>query len=199
MKKLKRLVLAAHASELKPFASLGRGYLKIENDTAYLAAGVGPVAASFGLTHFLEDYRPARIIVIGTAGTIDERKFKIGEIAIASQITTVSKFAECYTPKIQPARIILPDAKTISGCRKARVYCPQEITRSPEWRASLLAAKHDVEHLEAFAFAFVARKFRIPINIILGIANVVGPEAHEQWLKNARAALDAAACLVSRI
>jgi len=93
--------------ELKPFVTLGRKYLAIKNETAYLAAGVGPVAAAFGLTHFLEDYRPDSIVVIGTGGVIDVDNFKIGDVVVAllqNEYATLKKFyRERDRIRLQPA------------------------------------------------------------------------------------------------
>lgn len=196
---IKTLILAAHQSELKPFVDLGRKYLHIDEkkETAYLAAGIGPVAASFGLTHFLEDYKPERIIAIGTAGIINDEEFTIGDIIVAKSVATATGFDERYTPKLQKSRIDLNVgaqfiAPTINGRNKlrpydhikpAKIYCPQEITRD-ETCQKLLKKKYDVEHLEAFAFAYVAKKFRIPIEIYLGLTNFVKKNAHKEWAQN---------------
>lgn len=208
-KKIHTLFLAAHASELAPLTRLGRKYSLIRGDTAYLAAGVGPVAAAFGLTHFLEDYRPERIIAVGTAGVINVKKFKIGDVVVAKSVATASGLTAVYTPKLQPHRIVLAvgagskparnrlrtthisgqlsqiaDGRVWNPPLRANIYSPQEITNDPKWLAPLTRAGHDVEHLEAFAFAFVAKKFRIPIAIVLGLTNVIGPKAHRDWVKN---------------
>jgi purine-nucleoside phosphorylase len=179
-KPIQTLFLAAHASELKPLVDLGRKHLLLEGETAFLAAGVGPVAATFGLTHFLEDYRPKQIIAVGTAGVINEKNFKIGDVVVAKSAGTASGFASVYTPKLQPQKIVISVG---AGFKAARIYSPQEITRDENWQG-LLSKRYDVEHLESFAFALVAKKFRIPIRIFLGLTNVIGPQAHAQWLKN---------------
>lgn len=183
-KPLKILFLSAHASELRPLVDLGRKYQLIRGDTAFLAAGIGPVAATFGLTHFLEDYRPERIIAVGTAGVINTKKFKIGDVVVAKSVTTVSGLASVYTPTVQVQKIAI--SVGTESPLQANIYSPQEITRDTSWINPLAHARHDVEHLEAFAFAFVAKKIRIPISIILGLTNVIGPNAHKDWVKNQR-------------
>jgi purine-nucleoside phosphorylase len=196
------LVVAACTGELKPFVTLGRRHFLTRGDTAFLAAGVGPVAAAFGLTHFLEDFRPRRIIGVGTAGIINQDKFRIGDVVTAKSVTTASGMSDGYVPQLQSSRISLvgssasaEDDKVWAGDDKvwagddkpknARVFAPQEISRTEARRRALLTAGLEVEHLESFAFAFVARKFRIPITIVLGLANSVGPRAHAEWKKNA--------------
>ncbi|MEZ5397942.1 MAG: hypothetical protein R2724_34960 [Bryobacterales bacterium] len=49
-----------------------------------------------------------------------------------------------------------------------------------------------VEHLEAYAVAWACREAGVPFVAVLGIANVVGPDAHAQWLANRAAAEQAA-------
>lgn len=183
MKSLKTLFLSAHASELKPLVNLGRKYQLIRGDNAYLAAGIGPVAATFGLTHFLEDYRPQRIIAVGTAGVINTKKFKTGDMVVAKSVATASGLTAAYTPKLQAQKILLPVGARHS-ITQAKIYSPQEITKDKMWITPFTHAGHDIEHLEAFAFAFVAKKFRIPISIVLGLTNVIGPNAHRDWIKN---------------
>lgn len=178
---LRTLIVAAYAPELSGLAKLGRRHFVIKNNIAYLAAGIGPVAAAFGLTHFLEDYRPQSIIGIGTAGIIHPKKFSIGDIVCARSVTTAAATAGTYAPRLQKSRLILSPPKFQS----AHVYCPQEITTSEFRRAALAQAGHDIENLEAFALAFVANKFRIPCEILLGLTNHIGPNAHAEWRRHA--------------
>lgn len=225
---LNTLIVAAHAAELTPWVNLGRRHFRICGDTAFLSAGVGPVAAAFGLTHFLEDFRPGRIIGVGTAGVINTDKFRAGDVVVARSVTTDSGCGDVYTPAPQPANIVLQGVVILrpkaegspngilrppsalrsaglrapklrgslrrsvvrpSGCaqddiRAAHVFAPQEISRTDARREALQRSGFDVEHLESFAFAFVAEKFRCPITIVLGLANVVGPKAHAEWRVN---------------
>lgn len=187
------LILAAHASELAPLIKLGRRHHTVKGGVGYLAAGVGPVAATFGLTHFLEDFSPMQIVAVGTAGVINTKKFKIGDIVTVQSAGTESGFVECYTPNgnSPPAPLLLrkrgglhPQGKLVRSAPLAKVYSPQEITRSPKWQKQLLKSGFDIEHLESFAFAFVAQKFRVPIAIFLGLTNVIDKNAHRDWVKN---------------
>lgn len=171
--KIKLLVVAAYPPELKPFCSLGRRHFVIKKNIAYLAAGIGPVAATFGLTHFLEDYRPEKIIGIGTAGVI--RKFKIGEIVVGKKVFNGSSLPLSLDPSSQRERGKFPHVN---------IFAPQEVSRTEEQRVQLEQSGYDVENLEAYAFAFVAKKFRIPFVSLLGLTNFVGPKGHKEWKKN---------------
>lgn len=146
---------------------------------AYLAAGIGPVAATFGLTHFLEDHKPEKIYCLGTAGIINQDKYRIGDIVCASQVSSNSYSEHAYSVE-KMKDISIPVSP---GFTESRVYCPQEISKTEKKRLSL-EKHHDIENLEAYAYAFVAQKFKIPVSIVLGLTNIVGPEAHAQWKAN---------------
>lgn len=54
-------------------------------------------------------------------------------------------------------------------------------------------AKHwQIEHMEAWAVAWAAQQAGVPLVILLGVANQVGPNAHAEWLANREAAEAAA-------
>ena len=175
------LIVAAYGPELKSLVSLGRKHAVIKDGVAYLQAGIGPVAATFGLTHFLENYRPERIVAIGTAGTFNAKHFPVGTIVQAKSVSMVSHVPGMYACKDSP--LLCKEGLGEVDLPFVRVYAPQEITSDAK-RATQLAKHYDVEHLESYAYAFVANKFKIPLQITLGLTNVVGPKGHEQWKKN---------------
>jgi nucleoside phosphorylase len=55
-----------------------------------------------------------------------------------------------------------------------------------------------IEHLEAHAVATATAMRGVPFAAVLGVANVVGSRAREEWRKNHVAASDAAADAVNR-
>lgn len=188
--KIKTLIVGAYARELLPFVDLGRKHCLVVDQTAYLACGIGPVAATFGITHFLEDYLPEQIVAVGTAGVIDTKRFKVSDLVCAESVSYVGRHSDVsdwqtYVPKNLPQTLDLSQPfLQLAHLPRAKVFAPQEISSGPAWRASLLGLGYQVEHLESFAYAFVAQKFGIPISIVLGLANEVGPNAHAEWQKN---------------
>jgi purine-nucleoside phosphorylase len=58
--------------------------------------------------------------------------------------------------------------------------------------ADRLSDGFSVEHLEAYSVAMACQDVGIPFVAILGIANVVGPGAHVEWLAHRDEAQDAA-------
>lgn len=189
-KKIKYLIVAAYAGELSPFCTMGKRHRLVKKESAYLAAGIGPSAAAFGLTHFLEDYQPELIITLGTAGIINTKKLKIGDIAIATKAGVDSGAKDVFTPK--PCATIywqIPKGRlsyntSLPLRNPVSVFCPQEISCTEAKRRVLARAGYDAENLELYAFAFVAQKFKIPMVSLLGLTNTIGPKAHAEWVKN---------------
>lgn len=183
--KIKTLIVGAWAKELAPWVDLDRRYQHIDGDTAYLAAGIGPVAATFGLTHFLEDYRPEQIFAVGTAGYTPISGFREQDVVRVETVTMRGR-PECYLPDLVNQDLALPppDSQALSDLPGTKAFCPQDISKGDNWGNLLGHQGIGVEHLESYAYAFVAQKFRIPISIVLGITNKIGSNAHEQWLEN---------------
>lgn len=185
--KLRLLIVAAYAKELAPLCRLGSKHFVIKKNVAFLAAGIGPVAAAFGLTHFLEDYRPKLIIGIGTAGIINS-KYKIGEVVVGKKVSVESKVFKKGSTFCPPCSLSLPRAQSrgllCPELPSVSIYAPQEVSKTEVCRAQLAKTGHDVENLEAYAFAFVAKKFKIPFISILGLTNRVGPMGHVEWVRN---------------
>lgn len=182
--------MAAYDRELLPFVTLKSKYLAFKNNVAFLAAGIGPTAASFGLTHFLEDYQPKVILSLGTAGIIDPKKLNIGDIAWGDTISAFTKTAfsvgsvtykDVPTSSPKAVKAYLKDKLFINS---VRVYAPQDITLSNAHRRDLQKQGYAAENLEAYAFAFVADKFKIPHISLFGMTNIVGPNMHAEWRKN---------------
>lgn len=201
-KNIKHLIVAAYHRELSPLCAMNHSHLRFKGDSAYLAAGIGPVAAAFGLTHFLEDYRPQCIIALGTAGTFDSVKAPVGSVVLAKSVSIASGLASLYTvgPKssIRLSRPTGQYAKYLQKFNRVSVYAPQEITKC-DGLATELSSSHDVENLELMAFAFVAQKFKLPLISILGITNSVGRLGHEQWCQNEKSVLKSLAMTIKAL
>lgn len=182
--------MAAYKNELQYLCPMGRRYLKIKNGNAYLCSGIGPTAASFGLTHFLEDYRPKLIISLGTAGIINSKKNKIGDIVCANSVSCHTKTPHHLSSMTyKPITLNTPKAlglylKGSLGINCVRAYGSQDITTSLKGCKQLEVQGYAIENMEAYAHAFVAQKFKIPHVALYGLTNIVGPKAHNQWQYN---------------
>ena len=189
MSTLKYLFVAAYSNELKPFCALKQESYVIENDRAYLAAGIGPVASAFGLAQFLIKHKPEVIITFGTAGTFKPDTIKCGDVVVVDRVGTPSYSDLVYSPSItQKDHHITSERPSkytnkLENFNSVSVYCPQEIT-SGNAEAKRLALHYDTENLEAYAFQYVAQNLQIPMISILGISNAVGSQGHKEWLQN---------------
>ena len=87
------------------------------------------------------------------------------------------------------------------GCGACRAGHIPGGAKSPPWSrwfttdsllSQRLADGWQVEHLEAFGVAYACEQKGIPFALILGISNVVGPDAHLEWLAHRDKAQNAA-------
>lgn len=183
MSHLKTLIISAFPQELQFIDSN-----QLPQAVKTFSTGIGPVAATFGLTQFLQKHQPQQIIALATAGIIQKNKYNLGDIVVAEIVATHAGSLQTYVPQIQES-VIHCTPRIHHSLKKAKVYAPQEITRGQEWADFLTQTDFDVEHLESFAWAYVAQKFGIPATIILGLTNFVGPHAHQQWQQNEAAVM----------
>lgn len=62
--------------------------------------------------------------------------------------------------------------------------------------AQVLSQGSDFENLELYGVALAATDFGVPWGAVLGVSNVVGPDAHPQWRENHLAASQSAQSLL---
>lgn len=190
------LVCAAVEDELAPLRA------QLRSDAIRFAAiGVGPVEAALGAQAALAS-RPSAAILVGTCGAFPSARLPIGRAVCVER-----SFLSCpdvaaersYVPPLAQVESRADAALAASLCEAAglpRVGCvtTPAITRD-ETSAELFAARTgvEVEHLEAHAFLRAAERAGVPAACVLGVANLVGPNAHEEWKANAAAASEAVA------
>ncbi len=148
-------------------------------------AGIGAVPAAVATARLLAEHRPGRVLLVGTCGAYDDR-LAVGEVFAASSAVAVSveeADGRAYRPDAEtsrwPATWPLP-------LPAHDVAVPPAITVS-EAGARSLARLAPAEHLELSGFLAACAAAGVPAAAILGVANRVGPGAHEEWLReNAR-------------
>jgi nucleoside phosphorylase len=206
---IRTLVVSAFEPEVAPLRRLVQGSRGI----ALAPVGIGAVDAAVGATRAIARARPERILFVGTAGIYGrkgEAGTAIGAAAVAGEIVCVSTAAlrgDAYLPEATVVR-----AETSRRLRTALtalaagapngprgVACPLAITRSAALGRRIAAATGaTLENLEAFAVARAAAAAGIEFAAVLGVANRVGPEGHDEWRRHHRAASRAACTLVAR-
>ena len=157
------------------------------------ALGVGAVLAGIRMAQLLESRRPSSVLMMGTGGVYGD-ELPIGQACVARRVGYVSGVARMglgYTPR--PPEPVLCDPALLDRVNLPRVdvLTVPAITTDP-LLAQRLSDGWQVEHLEAFGAAYACHLAGVPFGLVLGISNVVGPDAHLQWLTHRQDAQDAA-------
>lgn len=182
------LVAAAWEPELTHFRTL----VSPTVDVRFAGVGIGLVDAAVGTARALLVHRPRSALLIGTCGAFEGRGLGIGDVGVATMVSWVDAAYVAGHAALPPsvAVAIESDPSVADAARRAGGQCVQIATTSSittdAGLAAHLRATGDVEHLEAFAFARACATASPPVpwTIVLGVANMVGPEGREQWKAN---------------
>lgn len=154
----------------------------------FFCVGVGAVAAAAKLSLFLERSRKkySRLIFVGTAGVYEKKLSAKKCVGSAVEIQKIVASDGClarghsYFPtgisQLYKCRI---EPKFLSA---TCVNTPSITTDSEV--ANCLAELGDVENLELYGCVTAAVLHELPWQAFLGIANIVGPDAHLEWKAN---------------
>ena len=162
--------------------------------------GFGPVAAAARTSALLARLSPARVLLIGIAGSYDTRKLPVG---------TAAQFAESAIEGIgvgEGGRLLAPSAlgfpqwpgPTRAGAIHERLElappaAPRQDARlllttcaasdSPAQAAQRRARFPDAaaEDMEGFGVALACAMERVPLTIVRGISNEVGDREPSRW------------------
>lgn len=155
--------------------------------------GIGPVVAASSAARLLATQKPQGVVMVGTGGAYPGGP-PINTAIAARQVglsTGVAAMGLGYVPR--PPEPVACDARLLSklDVAKHNVLTVQAVTTDPIL-VERLADGWTVEHLEAFGVAYACYQAGVPFVAVLGISNLVGPDAHRQWLTNRDAAQQAA-------
>jgi nucleoside phosphorylase len=162
--------------------------------------GIGLPAAAVGLASRLEALRPRGVVMLGTCGVYAGVPIAIRGVAIARSVRLVEPTAiEQRAAFPDPMSLVhathpsMSGALSATGAHLADVANTLAITTDDALAARVARETTcSVEHLEAFGAASACAAFGIPFTAALGVANVVGSRARDEWRTNHRAAADAA-------
>ena len=205
------LVLAAFDPELSSLREvLGPG-LRGRVGTSVVearAVGIGLVASAVGAGWLLRAPLPRAVVLIGTCGAyaqVDRITPTIGEPVVAAGVRLVDVAAvlgATELPAAIPTLIRSDDelrtALVGQGLSPVEVATTLGVTVDDEAAARVARTGAEVEHLEAFSVASACKTAGVAFVAVLGVSNVVGSSAREQWRVNHRAASGAAATEVVR-
>jgi nucleoside phosphorylase len=159
-----------------------------------VALGVGMLAAGIATAELLARGAGA-LVLVGTAGAYPGGP-AIGTVVTARRVGLGSAGATAglgYVP-LAPEPIELTAA---AGLPAYDVLCLTAITTDPAL-AARLGGDWQIEHMEAFGVALACARAGVPLTVVLGVTNAVGPDAHAQWRAN-RARMQEAAVLAARV
>lgn len=157
--------------------------------------GVGLVAAAVRMARLIQQRRPSRVVLLGTAGAFAGGP-DVGTVVAARRLGVgdpVAMLGLGYQPA--PRRDLL--AQEV-GIPAADVITNLAIT-SDGALAARFAVDWQVEHMEAYGVAWACEDAGVAFAAVFGIANRVGPEAHAEWLANRSQSEHAARACVARL
>jgi nucleoside phosphorylase len=204
------LILAAFDPELAPLRPVLGEHMGGRVGEAVVvarAAGVGLSAAAAGAATHIEEVKPRVVVAVGTCGAYVGSGLAVGDVVVARRIRLVDAavtqgLAEFPKPMSTAIDVGVAMARGIgvaTGARIADVATTLAVTVDESTAARIAhASGADVEHLEAHGIATACASRGVPFGAVLGVANVVGARAREEWRAHHRAASQAAADAVLR-
>lgn len=164
------------------------------------AVGVGPVESALGTAALLREPMDAAILV-GTCGAFAGSALPIGAVTLVDRALLTSSDAAAglaYVPGPAAAAChadprLVEEVRAHTGLAPATCATVVAITKDAAHAAALAERTGAaVEHMEAFGFLRAAERAGVPATCLLGVANDVGPDGHEQWKLHAGLASAAA-------
>jgi futalosine hydrolase len=167
--------------------------------------GFGPVASAARTAELVARLRPAHVLLVGIAGTFDERRLPVGSALAFDAVAIEGIGAGEGERLVGPAALGFPqwpggeagepgpvedsirlagggDATT-SGEPPALLLTTCAASASPE-QARTRRARHPLalaEDMEGFAVALACALAGVPVSIVRGVSNVVGDRDPSHW------------------
>ena len=155
--------------------------------------GIGPVASAASAAAALAARRPSAVLLLGTCGAYPGGP-PIGSVVVAERVGLafgVAAMGLGYVPRAPAPIACSPDlTSAVQGPRVAVLSCGAVTT--DEVLVGRLSDGWQCEHLESFGVALACREAGVPFAAVLGISNLVGPNAHTEWLSHRESAQRAA-------
>jgi futalosine hydrolase len=179
-------------------------------------AGFGPVAAAASATEAVCALRPARVILLGIAGTYDPERFSVAS-ALEFEAVAIDGIGAADPPRTAgPRELSFPQwpgsagtapifdrvelASRRAGGESQRLLL--SVGSCSDSRAAVVARRERfpdavAEDMEGFGVALACALRGVPLRVVRGISNVAGDRDRTRW--PIRAALSAARELVLEI
>jgi nucleoside phosphorylase len=168
--------------------------------------GIGMPAAAVGATTALLEVPASAVVLVGTCGAYRASGLALGDVVAADVVRVVdatavdgrAQFPGPMPTSLASDRRLLLELEAC-GARRAHVATTLGITVDDDTAARIARGTNSqVEHMEAFAVASACEARRVPFIAVLGVANLVGSGARQEWLQNHHAAAAAVAACVLR-
>jgi futalosine hydrolase len=197
------LVVAAFHPELAPLrSSLGEGLRGPVGGKEIVATpvGIGLPQASVGAALRIADARPGLVVLVGTCGAYPGTALRIGDVVAARRILLVDPAVVDEVAQFPDPMSIATEADrrthtafVAAGAVSADVATTLAVTVDDGVATRVARASGaQAEHLEAHGVASASATLGVPFAALLGVANVVGSRARQEWRANHRSAAEAA-------
>lgn len=167
------------------------------------ALGIGGLRAGIAMASALaaSPVRPPAVILVGTAGAYPDAGLAVGQVVAGRRLGWGHGGATAglgYVPAA-PGPLFADEALgRAASVPRVDVLTVDAITTDPALTGTFGEA-WAVEHMETWAVAWACREHGVPFVPILGLSNVVGPQAHAQWKAHRGEAEAAARAVVRRL
>lgn len=147
---------------------------------SFEVCGFGLAAAGVGAARALAERRPARAVLLGTAGSYDTGRAPVGSAVVASAVRCVGIGAG----ELSAAELGWAESDLVElGGAGGELLSVASASPSPK-AAAERAARHPAavaEEMEGFAVALAARAFGVELTVVRGISNLAGDRDHAHW------------------
>ena len=143
---------------------------------------MGALTAAVSTSRLLWEERPEKVLFVGTCGGYDDR-LKVGDLLAAKEAiaTSVEELeGRAYRPEVERYRWSATWSLPFAA---HSVAVPPAITRTA-LGARVLSSIAAAEHLEITGVFAACHAAGTPVAALLGVSNLVGPDAHAEWLTN---------------
>lgn len=179
--------LRAFLSKSQEEAGLISGNLSGHSVTL-AAIGIGSVEAAITLSQILGAHPFDKVYFVGTGGILPGHKLEINQAVEVSWVQ----------PAQAPGERLVGSLFDNIECdlrppeEGVHVWCSQGVSESQELARHAASFAAQVENLELWGVARACKRFETPFGAVLGLSNLVGEQAGEQWQANRESAAMAA-------
>jgi nucleoside phosphorylase len=203
------LIVAAFHPELAPLKrTLGEAMSGRVGNLVVTAraVGIGLSMAAVGAAIHVGEVRPRAVVLVGTCGAYVGAALAIGDVVVARRVQLVAPSALAGASQFPEPMSLALDANTgiagglvAAGGRLADVATTLAVTVDDATAGRIAQATGaSAEHLEAHGVATACAARGVPFGAALGVANIVGARAREEWRAHHRASAETAANAVLR-